>query len=79
MRGVAVVALLNLTAIELVIIAVIGAAMLLLPVTVVLVLLRVFNEYQTQRRSDIVDQALTRDADIAPLPPSDNPAGGSHG
>jgi uncharacterized membrane protein HdeD (DUF308 family) len=69
------VALLNLTAAELVIVAVIGAAMLLVPVVVVIALLRAFNEHQTQRRSEVVDQALTRDAEIAPLPPADDPAG----
>lgn len=69
------VALLNLTAAELMVVAIIGAAMMLIPVVVVIVLLRAFNEHQTQRRSEIVDQALTRDAEIAPLPPADDPAG----
>jgi uncharacterized membrane protein YeiB len=74
MRGIAMIALFSVTMTELVIVAVI-AALLVTPVVLALLALLAFNQYQTQRRSDIVDQALTRDADIAPLPPADEPAG----
>ena len=60
---------------DLVIVLAVGLGVLAIPVVGVLLALRVFNEFQTQRRSDVVDQALTRDEDIVPLPPADEPAG----
>jgi hypothetical protein len=68
-------ALLHLTTTELVILVLIGAGLICLPLGVVLLALRIFNEVETNRRSDVVDQALTRDEDISPLPPADEPAG----
>ncbi len=67
--------LLNLTAIELVIVVVVGVGILAVPVIALLLAVRVFNEFETQRRSEVVDQALTRDEDIVPLPKADEPAG----
>ena len=67
--------LLNLTTVELVIVVCLGVVILVVPVIGILLALRVFNEFETQRRSDIVDQALTRDEDIVPLPKADEPAG----
>jgi hypothetical protein len=67
--------LLNLTVIELVIVVLIGIVVIAAPVIGILLALRVFNEFQTRRRSDVVDQALTRDEEIARLPAADEPAG----
>ncbi len=68
-------AFMNLTAVELVIIVGAGVALLAFPVIAMLLAVRVFNEFETQRRSEVVDQALTRDEDLAPLAPADEPAG----
>jgi len=69
------VAYLNLTPVELAVVIVLGLGLFGTPVVLILLAVYAFNNYQTQRRSEVVDQALTRDDDIAPLPPSDNPAG----
>jgi len=68
-------AFLHLTTTELVVVVLIGAGLVCVPLAAVLLALRVFNEVETNRRSDVVDQALTRDEDITPLPPGDEPAG----
>jgi hypothetical protein len=68
-------ALVNLTYTEIAIVAIMGLVVLALPFVAVWISLRVFNEFETNRRSDVVDQALTRDEDITPLPPADEPAG----
>ncbi len=68
-------ALFNLTLLELAIVLGVGVVLLILPLGLcALLALRVFNEFQTQRRSDIVDQALTRDEDVKPLPAADEPS-----
>ena len=68
-------AFMSLTYTEIAIVALIGVVLLALPLVAVWISLRVFNEFETNRRSDVVDQALTRDEDIVPLPPADEPAG----
>ncbi len=68
-------AFLNLTTIEWVIVIVTGIVILAAPVIAGLLAVRVFNEFETQRRSEVVDQAITRDEEITPLPAADEPAG----
>jgi hypothetical protein len=65
----------NLSVVELVIVLAIGLAVLSVPVIGLLLAVRVFNEFETQRRSEVVDQAITRDEEITPLPAADEPAG----